>query len=204
MNAELQAYARTFPSQGGVEIGDYLAKYASEAPAGSAIVEVGCWLGAGTAHLALGAMQNIAVEMYVFDRWKFDEWEVKKARDRGFDIKLGEDTLPRVAESLTRFPVSITYFKGNIIDARWDKNKPIGLYVDDAAKKERFFTHAMETFGPAFIPGRTILVLMDYNFDEKAGPVYAAQKRYMRGNARFEQIEDRIGGTSAAVFRYLG
>jgi predicted O-methyltransferase YrrM len=51
---ELELLASRIPSMGGTEIGAQLRRAARLAPANTAIVEVGSWLGAGTAQLALG------------------------------------------------------------------------------------------------------------------------------------------------------
>src|SRR5690606_12370375 len=52
--ARLERLADEFPSMGGKKIGPFLRKLARAAPSHTAIVEVGSWLGAGTAQLAIG------------------------------------------------------------------------------------------------------------------------------------------------------
>ena len=199
----LSDYARTFPSQGGVEIGQWLEKYASEVPKGSAIVEVGCWLGAGTAHLALGAMYSGA-PIHCYDRWTATEQEVAKAERFGVNLWEGQDTLPLVMKNLDRFDAEIHYHKGSIKELAW-KGQPIGLYVDDATKIEPLWLHAMDVFGPHFVPRETYLILMDFRFYEKAGDKYAAQRDYMAEHSQsFQLIEDRLADTSAALFKYNG
>lgn len=203
---ELRQIARALPSQGGAEIGAYLERYAADVPQVSAIVEVGSWLGAGTAHLALGAMQSGAA-IYVYDRFFCaNDEERDKAARFGVKLKVGEDTLPRVMESLEPFHAPIHYIKGSVKEStfHWDKGA-IGLYVDDLTKTDPIWLPVIKRVRPQFIPGKTILVLMDFHFDETAGDKYGAQKRYMAANKKhFEQLEDRIGGTTTAVFRYLG
>ena len=203
---DLRDYAKTFPSQGGVEIGPWLEKYASEVPEGSAIVELGSWLGGGTAYLALGAMKSKA-EIHVYDRFVCaSEEEQEKAAKFGVKLALGEDTLPRVMTALIKFGVGVHYTKNSFkpaIPVKWDDTR-IGLYVDDLTKVELLWSHAMKTFRPHFIPGKTILVLMDYFFYEEKGHNYASQARYMQQRANeFEMIEERLAGTTAAVFRYV-
>lgn len=199
---QLRDYAKTFPSQGGVEIGPWLERYAAEVPAGSAIIELGTWLGAGTAQLALGALKSGAM-IHTYDSFKAGAHHRIKAAKRGIALTPGENVLPRVVEALKPFGDGIVFHKKKITDAKW-QGPPIGLYVDDATKLEPVWLHAMAVFGPWFIAKQTLLVLMDYHFDEKAGEAYGAQKRYMAENKQFTQIEDRIGNTSTAVFRYLG
>jgi len=206
---ELRVYARTFPSQGGVEIGPWLEKYASEVPPAALIVEVGCWLGAGTAFLALGAPDDAI--LHVFDRWHATAEEVEKAAKFGVKFTEGQDTLAMVAERLAPFNAEIRYHQGNIKAISWDRG-PIALYVDDATKVAPVWERAMAVFKPHFVPRETILVLMDYFFFEsmrKQGREnwarYRAQADYMNVHAgEFELVAERIGGTTAAVFRYMG
>ncbi len=204
---DLHEYAKTFPSQGGVEIGPWLEHYAAEVPEASAIVELGSWLGAGTAHLALGAKKSGA-EIHVYDRFRCaSEEEQTKAAKFGVKLEIGDDTLPRVMASLVKFGVGIHYNRGSFkpgIQIKWDAT-PVGLYVDDLTKVEYLWTYAMKVFKPHFIPQKTILVLMDYHFDLTAGNNYAAQKRYMQQHAKqFQMIVDLRPGTTTAVFRFLG
>jgi len=199
---DLRAYAKTFASQGGVEIGEWLEAYAAAVVKGAAIVEVGCWLGAGTAQLALGAMESGA-PIHVYDRWMATAAETEKAAAYGIHLALGENTLARVQTALSPFDVEINYHRGDIREAKWP-GYPIGLYVDDATKIEPIWQHAMTIFRPHFVPG-AILVLQDFHFDEKGGEQYGAQKKYMAEHGEeFELFADRMGGTTAAAFRYLG
>lgn len=200
---DLHRMAEKLPSQGGVEIGAWLERYAARVPDGSAIVELGSWLGGGTTYLGLGAKWN-GSPIYVYDRWKATRQEVDKAAKYGIELKPGQNTLPLVQRTLRPFYQKIFFQQGDIRQARWN-GRPIGLYVDDATKVDSIWRHAMQTFKPSFIPGETIVVLMDYHFDEKAGENYAAQKRYMADHSsEFELLEERMAGTTVAVFRYLG
>lgn len=200
---ELRALAQTFPSQGGVEIGPWLERLAAHVPPGAAIVEVGSWLGAGTAQLALGAMISKA-PIHVYDRFQASAEEVEKAARFGVELMVGMDTLPLVMDNLAPFPGDFTFHKSSIKFMQWDQT-PIGLYVDDATKVEPLWLQAMAVFKPHFIPGKTHLVLMDYFFFEKAGPKYAAQYDFMKAHTNsFKLLEERLAGTTAATFLYLG
>lgn len=197
---DIAEYAATLPSQGGVEIGPWLDRLAQGVPEGAAIVELGCWLGGGTAHLALGSLLSEA-PVHTFDRWSATNQEVQKARRYGIALKENMDTLPLVQELLRPIPAAITYHRCNIKEVEWRGGR-IGLFVDDATKVEPLWSHAMSVFKPHFIDG-AMLVLMDYYFYESAGERYAAQKRYMADHAKeFTLIEERMAGTTAAVFRY--
>lgn len=191
--------AQSLPSMGGREIGETLMRLAADIPEpGQAIVEVGCWLGSGTAHLAIGARQSGA-PIHVYDRWTATGAEVEKAARFGVTLEKGGDTLPRVRENLEPFGSDITYHKGNLRHATWH-GQPIGLYVDDASKQPDSWRHVTRTFLP-HIPVGGFLVLMDFYFFEKAGPQYKAQWRWMVGQKeRFKCWGDHVEGTTAAIF----
>ena len=80
--ADLKAVADQIPSMGGRKIGAWLRQAARDAPSNTSIVEVGCWLGAGTAQLALGIRERPYpkdVSLHCYDRWKATTSEVDKA-----------------------------------------------------------------------------------------------------------------------------
>lgn len=195
----LEEHAASLPSMGGVQIGDTLRRYAAAVPKGQAIVEVGCWFGAGTAHLALGAMQSGA-PIHVYDRWRTVATEVGKAARFGVMIEEGQDTLPIVRRSLDRYPVDIQYHKGDIRNARWS-GVPIGLYVDDASKRFKVWAKSAANFLPHITVGGT-LILMDFYLYEELGGRYRVQRRFMDARKdQYEQIADHVSDTTAAVFR---
>jgi hypothetical protein len=184
---------------GGTEVGPWLRRWASECS--TSIVEVGSWLGAGTAQLALGARESGA-SIHVYDNWRATEEEVEKARRAGVELRRGQDTLPLVRANLELFDVDITFHQGDIRRSAWPGG-PIGLYVDDAAKQPRTFRHVVSTFAPHWQDG-CVVVLMDYWYFRKGGFRYRSQQVWAWWNrARLERLEDRIAGTSAAAFRVL-
>lgn len=192
--------ANALPSMGGREIGPELRRLASSVLPGQSILEVGCWLGAGTAHLALGARASGA-PIHVYDRFKASADEVDKARRLvGLDLEEGQDTLPLVQENLARFEANIHWHRGDLRRARW-VGGPIGLWVDDASKLPKVWAKSVGTFLP-HVPVGGHIVLMDYYFYEKAGRKYQCQENYMEHRARdFELISERPGGTTTAIFR---
>jgi hypothetical protein len=65
----------------------------------------------------------------------------------------------------------------------------------------------MGAFKHCFIPGETILVLMDYYYYERAGNSYRTQYQYMTSGEHaheFELLDDHVGDTSTAIFLYRG
>lgn len=198
---DLYRTAKALPSMGGREIGAALMMMAGHVPEGQAIVEVGSWLGSGTAHLAMGARHSGA-PVHAYDRWKASEQEVAKAAASGIAFEPGQDTLPWVKEKLAPFRVPIHFHQGGLKEAAWD-GRPIGLYVDDASKSPELWRRATKVFLP-HVPIGGILVLMDYFFFEQKGNRYRAQYRWMatRGD-RFRMLEHHVGGTTAAIFERI-
>ncbi|MBE0693795.1 MAG: hypothetical protein IH590_11925 [Aquamicrobium sp.] len=207
--AKLEAIAAAIPSMGGREIGPFLRELARAAPDRTAIVELGAWLGAGTAQLALGVAErgpDRPLPIHAYDQWTAIPGEVSKAaRKTGLKLEEGQDTLPHVKATLEPFPVPIWFHKGDLGRATWSGEK-ISIHVDDACKKPSLFFHALRTFGPSWVPGETVVVLMDFHFWQKAkSKSYRCQKDFVeKYRDHFEPIErDYFAGNSWAAWRYV-
>lgn len=204
---DLNAVAEAIPSMAGRKLGPALRRAAREAPSGTAIVEIGSWLGAGTAQLALGIRERERrdVTLHCFDRWRAQPHEIAKAARQGLHLAPLEDTLPRVRQALQPFEVPIRYHQGDLLQARWD-GEPISVYVDDASKELPAFCHALATFGPCWIPGETVLLLMDFHLWKKTGiPEHEFQRHFLEAAGdSFEPlpIAGRRRTAALAIFRY--
>ena len=203
---DLEARAAGLPSMGGVEIGPRLRAAARGAAPGTAIVEVGCWLGAGTAQLALGlreAERLREVDIHCFDRFRATGSEVEKAGRFNVTLMKDADTRPVVEGFLAPFGASIRLHRGSILDARWS-GPPISVYVDDASKTDRLWEHSVATFSPHWIVGSTVLVLMDFFYYRRSGREdHRCQQRFVdRHSGCFEEIA-RSDKTSALILRYI-
>jgi hypothetical protein len=202
MDQSLIEKANLIPSMGGMEIGPALRKWAGRAGSGTAIVEVGCWLGAGTAQLALGVLENqnpAGIRMHCYDRWTANEAEIEKAARWGLRLNVGEDLLPHVKRMLKPFDIPIDFHQGDIRTTSWNAG-PISVYVDDASKIPKLFFHSLRTFGPSWVPGETIVFLMDFDIWKKTGKKeHQCQKEFIEAHpASFE----RLPHAEVAVFRY--
>jgi hypothetical protein len=86
---------------------------------------------------------------------------------------------------LSPFQVPIHFHKGDINKARW-VGGPISVYVDDASKDPRTFIHILKTFGPHWIPGETVIVLMDFYYWKKLkgwrAVDYRCQQSFIEGH----------------------
>lgn len=150
------------PSMGGTEIGDHLRKHAAAVRDGEAIVELGVWLGAGTAQMAQ-AVRGRDVEIHGYDRFEARESEIRKAAAQGMKLESHQNTRPLVELFLAPIGARVALHRGNIVHAR-PPARMIALHVDDACKRPAIFLRALRTFSPRWIPGRTVVVLMDVLF----------------------------------------
>ena len=197
------------PSMGGREIGAFLHEHSAEVDAPRAIVEIGTWLGAGTAHLARGAVgRKAAPAIHSYDVFYASASEVKRAHRQNIDLEVGGDTRPLVRTWLEPIGADLSLHKGDIMRATWE-GPEIGLYVDDAAKTPTLFFHVLDTFGRHWVPGVTTVVLMDYGYWRKISNKRLRRRARVQQNfveshpECFERIEDdRLVG-SIAAFRYL-
>ena len=151
------------PSMGGGALKDLFFVNAKEATDGSAIVELGTWLGAGTKHIADGVKASgNNVEIHTYDDFIIRGNEVQKAAKFGVKVEANKNCLPLVKKFLSAYN-NIIFHKGEITKTEWNK-KPIHMYIDDACKYEENFIKALKIFSPYWIPGKTIIVLMDFYF----------------------------------------
>jgi len=187
------------PHMGAHSIGPYLEAAVMCAKPGTAIVELGAWLGAGTSHLA-----KTEATVHTFDIFETKGNEVKKAAMQGVDIKHGQDTLPLVKEYLKEFN-NIVYYKGKITNQKWAGPK-ISVYVDDACKMPEEFKYAINTFSPFWVPGGTIVILMDFYYYQHRPeiPELICQKEYMDKNSINFKLLKSWPSCSCATFLYLG
>lgn len=152
------------PEMGGRRIGGFLREWAKSAPANTNIVELGTWLGAGTAQMATGLQSrgdDHGIRIHTFDSFKISASSAEKAKAQGVIFNEGDDTLPWVRDALKSYAPLVEFHKGMIDEQTTWNGEPISLYVDDATKYPYPFYLCLKKFGPSWIPGKTIVVLMD-------------------------------------------
>lgn len=202
----LERKAKLIPSMNWQTVKDKLREYASKVENGQSIVEVGTWLGACTASMMIGIRDSgNAVEIHMYDSFTTQFSQVEKASNQGIILHSGKSYLEKVNEFLDPFEVKYIPHKGDNRNCIYDSKKKIGLFVDDASKKNPTFKHTMATFSPYFIPGKTIVALLDYwYFEKKPGKGYECQSLFMEANkAHYEylyRIENADGAQSSEAF----
>jgi hypothetical protein len=208
----LEKKAAAIPSMNWQTVKDKLREYAQQVEDGQVVVEVGTWLGACTAAMMLGLKEsgktNVAIHMY--DRFKTYLSQVEKAEKFGVVLENNKSYFALVEKYLKPFEVPFIMHQGDIKKAKYDGKCKIGLFVDDASKKKEAFLHTMKTFNPFFIPGKTIVALLDYHYwEKKPGKGYECQRDYMEANKKHYKYLFRIVNpdgqkSSEAFFLYLG
>ena len=205
---DLEEHAAGFPSMGGALNGRLLRGLAARAPADTAIVEVGTWLGAGTAQLALGlAGRADPPAIHCFDMFEASAHEVEHAARFGIALVPGQDTSGHVQDALAPFGVPVVMHKGDFTRAAWEGG-PIAVFVADGSNWAGPFHRVLTTFGPHWLPGTTEIALMDYEYWRNLPPRQArplmAQKIFMeRHAAHFEPVDaDYPEGSTTRLFRY--
>jgi hypothetical protein len=211
---DIQGTAHEIPEMGGRRIGGYLRDWAKDAPANTKIVELGTWLGAGTAQMATGLQSrqdSHGIKIHTFDSFNISASSAEKARNQGVEFTEGDDTLPWVREALKAYDPIIEFHKGMLDDQTTWTGEPISLYVDDATKYPYTFYLCLKKFGPSWIPGKTVVVLMDALIYLKKKDLPAKNIADLRIQHEFvtERPEsftpiEGFKDTSVAAYRYEG
>lgn len=171
-------------------------------------VECGTWLGASLAALAGGLVQaGYNRYLHSFDIWRANADEVRKAANQGVTIEVGQDLATLMLANVTPIYQGIMAHKGRIDDARWP-GEPIEIFVLDAAKRNPSFSRALRTFAPSFIPGKTMVCLLDYWFykkaDEASRHAFQVQERWVEACGDALEAMPGLDGGSARFFRCVG
>lgn len=211
---DVQEIADKIPEMGGRRIGEFLRKWAQEAPKNTSIVELGTWLGAGTAHMAMGLQSRTGghdIRVHTFDSFKISATSAEKARKQGVQFNEGDDTLPWVRNALKPFGRLIEFHKGMLDETTTWNGEPISLYVDDATKYPYTFYLCLKKFGPSWIPGETIVVLMDALIylkkkgltPKQIGDLRIQHDFVTQRPGTFTPVKE-LNDTSVAAYRYEG
>jgi hypothetical protein len=202
---QLEKIADKIPTMVNAACKETVRYYAAAINEGLHIVEVGSWLGACTAQIALGLVESGKYNpIYVYDHFTCrDASQIEKAAAVGYQLIKGKEYLTDFQNTIDKFGKEYYTMSGDTRKATWDKKKRIGLYIDDASKKQEAFDHAVKTFFPAFMPGVTVVMLLDFYYYEKK-PQYKYQKEWMDAHKNNFKLIGRIPDSVNAVFLYKG
>jgi hypothetical protein len=162
-------------------------------------VELGCWLGALTDTIVRA---NPDLCVHAFDRFIVnDAREVPKARKHGGSLHVGQDRLPLFQARFVDYRVHA--WRGEITEARW-RQGPIALHIDDACKLQPAFDYAIRQFSPAWVPGVTRVVLLDYHYYTRFTGRRRDQLMHQRRWSERYAAQLNLVHDVPRVYRYLG
>jgi predicted O-methyltransferase YrrM len=143
------------------------------------VLEVGSYLGASAACLALGIAdrrdgEGVAGPLYCVDTWMND------AMSEG-----NRDTLTEFRKNVARFAESIVVLQGRSVDVARDFAQPLGLLFIDGDHSYEGVNADMQAWLPHLRPGG-VAVFHDIGWAE--GVQRAVRERILPGARRYEQM----------------
>ena len=162
-----------------------------------AVVELGCWLGAGTVALAAGLRdRGLSSRVLAIDRfvWKGNP----NSRVIGAGLADGDDFEPLFRKYTRALAPWIEPLRTDLADFQWDRG-PIEILVVDAPKQHADVMRFLEEFGPALIPGKSLVAFQDYLYE----PCYALPAMLACLPEVFRLIDVTMPG-STALFEVRG
>jgi len=189
------------------EVHDYLHQIGSEWSGEGSVVELGCWLGATSAALLHGLVKaDFDRTYYAFDRWESNKQQIDIAKEHGKRLTNKQNLAPLFKKHVLSIYKDVIMYKGQIGDtlSRYPGDL-IEICLFDAPKKDPIFTKSMNVLSPYFIPGVTIVGLLDYKFyrkrkgyekEELLAPVLWMHKH----RANFEKIKEWPDNLCSCVF----
>jgi len=178
-------------------------------------MEVGCWLGATSAALLEGLVEAGYDRTYWgFDRWQANEAEARKAAEQGVNIGVGQNLQPMFMKNVKARYEAIQAVRGNIPRTLnfYSPAEPIEICMFDAPKRNPTFIDSINMLLPHFIPGVTVLGLLDYHFyisrrddqQKEDWEKFLAPVNFIRKyKENFELMAEFPNDGSCAFFKYL-
>lgn len=199
----LRETADSIPSLGvGKGIGSYLERYASKAP--HCIVEIGAWMGSNSAHIQIGRLLGAhGAKHHVFDPFSAEGVNAEKAKKyHGIEFNHKDDLIDIYKRNMARFGLPVIIHRESAFEGTWMYGQ-IDLFVDDFGCDKYQMRKKIKRFYPYFIPGKTIIIMVDYYFYEThGGSRYQYQRQLVKKNPGIFNFIERAGKSKAAVFLY--
>jgi hypothetical protein len=168
MKADLMETAnyKGIPAMSPPEVHEYLNEIGRGWTGAGVAMEIGCWHGATSAALLEGLVEAGYDKPYwAFDRWRANPSEARKAAEQGVEIQIGQDLSPVFHRNVAPVYPNLKQVQGKVPHRLHQyKEEPIEICLFDAPKKNPVFMECIRFCEPMFIPGVTILGLMDYYF----------------------------------------
>lgn len=155
---------KVIPAMTPLVVHNYLRSIGQSWSGSGVAMELGCWLGASSVALLEGLVQaGYDRDFYAFDLWIANNQQVEKAKAFGTNLTKNQnltylyrnnvnEVYDRVIITQGRIPQTLSSFPG----------EPIEICIFDAPKTNPTFLTSIQLLEKHFVPGRTILGLLDY------------------------------------------
>lgn len=146
-------------------------------------MELGCFMGASSVPLLRGLVKaGYNKAFWAFDRWRANEQQVGMAEEYGIKLAEGDSVLSYYINNTTEIYSDIVGKQGGIPNILTKYcGDPIEICILDAPKKNPVFINTIKALHKYWIPGTTILGLLDYEFyKRKVGPLREVLKASVR------------------------
>ena len=196
------------PSMTPPYVHDYLTELGRQWEGKGVAIELGSWLGATAAALLTGLVEvGYDKPFYACEAWEANEAQVKKAKEQGVKIEVGQNLLPLFINNIVPIHPNIKASRGKISKVIGNyPGEPIEICIFDAPKTNPTFMEAIRTLSPYWIPGVTVLGLLDYNHYKvmkgKKRKLNMAPIQFMKHYGKCFTIMKEWSGCSCVFFRY--
>ena len=174
-------------------------------------IELGSWLGASSVPLLKGlSAAGYDKQFWAFDRWVANKDQVQRAKAQGVDITVHENLTYLYLKNVSDIYDNVAAITGNLPSKlNVFSGEPIEICIFDAPKTNPVFIESITQLEKFFIPGITILGLLDYYSYRKNEGVkrerLKAPVRYMDENKdRYQKLAEWPDICSCVFFKYLG
>jgi len=201
------------PAMSSPEVHAYLNELGRGWTGAGCALEAGCWLGATSAALLDGLVEaGYDRPFWAFDRWKANESEIHKAGEQDVELIMGQQLLPLYLINTLSIYQDINATVGKIPHVfEAFSGEHIELCMFDAPKCNPIFLKSIRFVEPFFIPGVTVLGLLDFYSYRKHRDIhhdpdwvrFLAPVKFMETySEHFTLLREFPGKGSCAFFRY--
>lgn len=202
----LPAY-NAIPAMNEPEVYRELTRFSSQLPSGSNVVQLGCWLGAGTSAVLQGCAEQPLITVHCYDRWKASEKEVLKAAHSGVKISRGQDLLPIFRSNVGDYSDEVKVHRCEFENISFIPGN-ISFMIVDGGKGKRTFFSVMKRFSSSWIAETTVVALLDFWHFRNVSPgkmhLHLHQKQFVEANSESFRRVSSPDDTESAFFVFAG
>lgn len=129
-------------------------------------MELGCWLGASSVALLNGLVKAGYNKPYwAFDNWTANKDQIPKAKAQGIVLVKNQNTQPLFLNNVWKVYRQVHSCRGLLPNTlKHYSGDPIEFCIFDAPKSNPVFIDCIQALSSYWIPGVTVLGLLDYYF----------------------------------------